>query len=107
MDDLLNIDACTLPTRERPLRLAEFDELFADSVRSVTWAADRVVMHLEGDPQLPGRVRSLVDRETACCSFFTFAVEDSGSDLVLDVTVPPERRELLRALADRAVRSSS
>lgn len=27
--------ACTLPTAERPLRLAEFEELFATAVRGV------------------------------------------------------------------------
>ena len=29
-------DACTLPTVDRPLRLAEFDDLFATAVRDVT-----------------------------------------------------------------------
>jgi len=28
-------DACTLPTAERPLRLAELDDLFATAVRAV------------------------------------------------------------------------
>jgi len=30
------VDACTLPTREQPLRLAEFDELFASTLRAVS-----------------------------------------------------------------------
>ena len=34
-DELMNTDACTLPTAERPYRLAEFDSRFSEAVRSV------------------------------------------------------------------------
>jgi hypothetical protein len=47
-------------------------------------------------------VRDLVSRETACCSFFGFVVEGREDDLTLHVSVPPERRAILDALADRA-----
>jgi hypothetical protein len=71
------VDACTLPTAEQPLRVAEFDALFAASLRTIeqpsaTPARARLV--LAGDEDLAARVQRLVDAETACCSFFTLAV---------------------------------
>jgi hypothetical protein len=35
MDDLLNTDACSMPNADRPVRLEEFDALFATAVRGV------------------------------------------------------------------------
>jgi hypothetical protein len=96
--------ACTLPSAERPLRLTEFDELFAVAVRG---------LHRSGPTELsltiaaaPGRadlVRDLTRRETECCSFFTFRLDD-GDPLLLRVTVPPAYADVLDALADQASR---
>lgn len=102
MENLINTDACTLPTAERPFRLAEFDALFAWSARSVTRDEAGVRIHLVGAPGLREHVRDLAERETACCSFFTFLIEGEDSDLILGISVPPERREILDALSARA-----
>ena len=107
MDELLATDVCSLPIAERPLRLAEFDELFASSARSVTRLdGSGVRIHLAGGPGLREQVRGLAEREAACCSFFDFVVDGDDDDLVLAVSVPIERREILDALADRAVKRS-
>jgi len=98
----MTTDACTMPTADRPLRLAEFDALFTTSARRVTRDAKGVRIHLEGDSTLRERVRDLAERETACCSFFTFAIEGPSNAVVLDISVPINRREILDALADRA-----
>lgn len=102
MENLLTTDACTMPTAERPLRLAEFDDLFATSVRGVLRRGDGVLMQLTGTEGLLERVRDLAARETACCSFFTFTIEGTDQDLTLDISVPPDRQEILDALAERA-----
>lgn len=102
MDTLLTTDACTMPTAERPLRLAEFDDLFATAVRSVERRGDDVRIHLTGPDGLAGQVRDLTDREASCCSFFTFAIEGTSKDLTLDISVPAARQEILDALARRA-----
>jgi len=102
MESLLNTDACTLPTAERPLRLAEFDALFAKAVRRVERRGSDVRMHLTGGEGLAERVRDLTERESSCCSFFTFGVEGTDQDLALDVSVPPARQEILDALVKRA-----
>lgn len=47
-------EACTLPTAERPLRVAGFDELFATAVREVR-REDQVRLVLDLNPPAGGR----------------------------------------------------
>ncbi|GHJ56456.1 hypothetical protein Nm8I071_57630 [Nonomuraea sp. TT08I-71] len=97
-------DACTLPTAERPLRLAEFDQLFRDAVRGADRvSAQHLRLHLAGDAQIEQTARDLTARESSCCSFFAFALSRSGPDaLTLDVRVPAAHVDVLDGLADRA-----
>lgn len=102
-------DACTLPTAERPTRVAEFDDLFATAV---TWVErpepTRLRLGLPADPEVAGRAANLAVRENDCCAFFTFALTTSGRTVHLEVTVPPAYAEVLDGLAARvppAVRS--
>jgi hypothetical protein len=100
-------DACTLPTAERPVRLAEFDDLFATAVRRVDpVSATRARLHLAGPAGLAARVRDLAARETECCSFFTFTTTEEpagdGEAVVLDVEVPAAHADVLATLTRRA-----
>ncbi len=96
-------DACTLPTAEKPLRLAEFDRVFATSVRAVEGVTPtRARLDLAADPAVAARVANLVVREAGCCSFFTFSLVATGGGLVLEVAVPPEHVDVLDALVARA-----
>ena len=90
-----------LATAERPLRLAEFDDLFTSALRgqqrlSPTTLRWRLV------PSAEAAVRDLIARETACCSFFTFTVSPGGEVVGVDVEVPAAHVEVLDALAMRA-----
>lgn len=96
-----------MPTVERPLRLAEFDALFASAVRSVERRGPDVRLHLAGDEGLAERVADLAGRESSCCSFFTFALDGNDEDLTLDISVPPARQQILDALAERATELSA
>jgi hypothetical protein len=110
--DWVPVAACTLPTAEQPLRVAEFDALFASALRTVELgdpAASRVRLVLAGDMDLPDRVQRLADAETACCSFFSFRVTplseapaDDTTVVALDVEVPLDRAGVLAALVQRA-----
>jgi hypothetical protein len=102
MDLLRTTEACTLPTAQRPLRLAEFDSIFSSAVQSVTRTEAEVVIRLVGNSGLREQIRDLAERETACCSFFTFAIEGGDDEVELRVSVPPARRDILDALASRA-----
>jgi hypothetical protein len=108
MEILLNAHACTLPTTERPLRLAEFDRLFATQVQRVDRdARGHVRLHFAGEPGVRDMVRDLTERESSCCSFFTFTLSEAEHDLTLDITVPTARQDILDALAVRAEELSS
>jgi hypothetical protein len=91
-------DGCTLPTEQRPLRRAEFDDLFTTLVRAERVAPGHLRLFLNADPET---VRDLTNRETECCSFFHFTVSPRSRGVVLDIEVPPVRVGVLDAIADR------
>jgi hypothetical protein len=96
--------ACTLPTAQQPLRVADFDALLADAVQRIEHPQPtRLHLDLEPSPQTAGRAAELAMAETACCSFFTFTLTASEGGLALDITVPERHAAVLQALADRAV----
>lgn len=96
-------EACTLPTAERPLRVAEFDALFAEATRGVRRVSPELLrFELVSDPDVAARSAELAARETTCCSFFTFTLTADGAGLWLDVAVPGSRTDVLDALAARA-----
>jgi hypothetical protein len=100
-DEVWVPDACSLPSAELPLRLAEFDELFATAVRGEhRLSATRLRLLL--DPAAEPRARDLTGRETQCCSFFTFTFAPADGAVQLDVEVPAAHVDVLDALAQRA-----
>ncbi|MGC4897129.1 hypothetical protein [Micromonospora sp. DT31] len=102
MSDSWAPDACTLPTAERPLRLAEFDRLFHDALRDVDRLSTRH-LRLRLDGSAEAALRDVVARESACCSFFTFDLtRPAGHALTLDIRVPAAHAGVLDALAERA-----
>jgi hypothetical protein len=108
--DLLPIDDfCTLPTAALPARLMEFDEFFRRQVsaprRIGPHRAEFTFASVDG---LYAQIADLVARESACCSFFEFTIDQrsqpSAKDqLVLRVGVPQSYDDVLETLMDRAV----
>jgi hypothetical protein len=95
--------SCTLPTADRPLRVAEFDDLLDRAVTGAERPApERLTLRLEPTPEVAATTAGLAARETACCSFFTFALTATAGELTLDVTVPPAHVAVLDALEGRA-----
>ncbi len=95
-------EACTLPTAGRPLREAEFDELFTTSRGVARPAPTHLRIALDPTPEVAARAAALAVRETRCCAFFTFAVVAAEGQVRLEVTVAPARVDVLDALQDRA-----
>jgi len=93
-------DACTLPTSDRPLRIAEFDDLFTFVVRAERRAPTLLDLVLRRIVEAPAR--DLAKRESECCSFFTFRFDADGDDVVMHVEVPGGQVEVLDALEARA-----
>lgn len=103
MSDLAWVpQSCTLPTEERPLRVAEWDELFVEQLASMSRPGPlRLHLDLAGGPGIEERVRGLAEREGGCCSFFTFTITP-GEDLIgLDIAVDQQHAAVLEALATR------
>src|SRR5262245_34762658 len=97
------ISACTLQAAARPGRVAEFDEAFAAGLRH----AERVrrthaSWGRRGDRGRGEALAGLLDRESQCCSFFTFGQRAEGDTVTVDVTVPPGHADALAVLAGRA-----
>ncbi|HEU4946143.1 MAG TPA: hypothetical protein VFT31_03210 [Kribbella sp.] len=94
--------SCTLPTAERPLRVAEFDDLFTTAVRDVV-RVEPTTLKLTLDRSSETRARELAGRESSCCSFFGFDFTRSGDEtVVMAVTVPDPQTAVLDAFAARA-----
>jgi thioredoxin len=95
-------DACTLPTADRPTRLAEFDGLFA-SLRGLRreepgWLR----LRLDDVEGVEEQARDLTARESSCCSFFDFYVHHEVGEVVVDVRVPESRVVVLDGLTAQA-----
>jgi hypothetical protein len=96
-------EACTLPSVQRPLRVAEFTAFFAEEVRDVRRdEPGRLRLSLRNEPRTAGRAAELMARETGCCSFFTFTLTATGGELSLEIDVPGRHVEVLDALAAHA-----
>ena len=109
MSDLAWVpQSCTLPTEEQPLRIAEWDALFAEC-KAVPSRPQPLRLHLElaAGPGVEERVRDLAERESGCCSFFAFAVSggegggNGSGSIGLDISVDPAHEAVLNALAAR------
>ncbi|MGW0916957.1 hypothetical protein ACWD1Z_35400 [Streptomyces sp. NPDC002784] len=95
--------SCTLPTEERPLRVAEWDGLFAERLKELSRPGPlRLLLDLGSDNSADGRVRELVEKESGCCSFFAFTVTADTGTLLLDISVEEVHAPVLDALAARA-----
>ncbi|MFK0142820.1 hypothetical protein [Streptomyces murinus] len=95
--------SCTLPTAERPLRVAEWDGLFAERLVEVVRSQPLTLrLELTGGSGVADQVRDLAEREGGCCSFFTFAVTSGGDGIGVEVSVDASHEQVLDALAARA-----
>jgi len=93
--------ACTLPTAQQPLRIAEFDDLFTTALIDVH-RVDGTRLRLELKAEAETTARDLTARESQCCSFFGFTFTRAEDVLHLEVEVPPVHNEVLDGLEARA-----
>lgn len=92
-------DACTLPTSERPLRIAEFGDLFGHVLRWTRSETTRLDLVLPSD--IESAARHLARRESECCSFFMFTFDLVGENIVMHICVPPSQVAVLDAIETR------
>jgi hypothetical protein len=95
-------ESCTLPTSERPLRVAEFDALFRTAVTGQQrTAATLLELSLTSEPEVAAAAAALAVRESRCCSFFRFAITVDPREVQLTVRVPETHVDVLDAVAER------
>lgn len=95
-------ESCTLPTAEQPLRVAEFDDLFATAVAPAERLGSTTLrVHLPAGDEVVSTARDLAARETGCCSFFAFEVRSSSSGTELEVRVTKSQTAVLDAMQER------
>jgi hypothetical protein len=96
-------EACTLPAAQLPERRAEFSRLFADCVLTIDRPQpDWLRLHLKPTADAARRAAELAVAESACCSFFSFALRVTGGTVALEVIVPENQVAALDGLADLA-----
>ncbi len=94
-------EACTLPTVEQPLRVAEFDGLLATAVRPLK-RVSRTELRIHLPAAAETAARDLTARESGCCAFFVFELRAAASGTELRVRVPESRSAVLDAMQQRA-----
>src|SRR4051794_34536524 len=87
--------ACALPTVDQPLRVAEFDDLFANDVLGVEETPRGIRLKLRPAPDVVARAAGLAARETGCCSFFTFELTITEGRTEMIVSAEPSHRQVL------------
>lgn len=97
--------ACTLPTEEQPLRVAEFDDFFSQDAVGLNWLSpNQLRIDVRAEPDAASHAASLAVRESGCCSFFTFELPISAGAVGLVVSTVKTHAAVLEALGDRAER---
>ncbi|MFF9851135.1 hypothetical protein [Streptomyces litmocidini] len=94
--------SCTLPTEEQPLRVAEWDALFAERLQALSRPQPlHLRLDLADGDGVEARIQDLAERESGCCSFFTFTLTSRKDVIHLDVSVGRAHEAVLDALASR------
>jgi hypothetical protein len=83
--------ACTLGGADYAERLAWIARLNHDGL--LGHERHDATLELRYDATVRDRVHELVRKESECCAFLTFALDESGSDVRLTITAPERVRD--------------
>ena len=84
---------------QRPLRIAEFDNLFAAVQRSIRPEPTGLDLVLPRSAE--AKARELGDQESLCCSFFSFEFELTATQVFMHIRVPQAQIGVLDAIEAR------
>lgn len=91
--------SCSLDEHDAKQRNAEFADVVARGLRHRERPSDyRVRLVFENRQGLGDDIRQLARRESQCCGFFSFDLDTTGENIVLQVTAPPDKFAYLDAL---------
>ena len=91
--------ACSLAEQDAAARNAEFVDVVERGLRHRERPSDCTVrLVFDNWDALDQNIRELARRESQCCGFFSFDIEVTGDDIVLQVNAPPENVAYLHKL---------
>ena len=91
--------SCTLDDQAAARRNAEFADVIARGLRHRGRTPEGVVRLVFINKQgMEADIRALAGRESECCGFFSFDVDVSDDDIVLQVAAPDDKAEYLDTL---------
>ena len=93
--------SCTLPTAERPVRLAEFHTLLDSATTSQRHDDTHLTLCFDDADGLEAQARELTARESSCCSFFDFNVAKDAGQVIVGIQVPGQYSSILDSLESR------
>jgi len=89
--------ACTLSADELGSRSAEWSALLAE-VTERQPTTDGMRLRLPNAPEVAAKAADLIAREVQCCAFFTFVLTVDADAVWLEVTTPPDGRDVVDRL---------
>ena len=89
--------ACSLDAAGQRARGRDWSAI-ADLALDRHWDGDTLRLAFANDADVAADITRLAVLEQKCCPFFSFTVRVDAGTLTLDVTAPPEARELVSAL---------
>lgn len=99
-DDTTDRFACTLDPRGAQQRLSQVRAL-TDRLQRRERLDDRLVLTFESGQNTVDLVEEFVRDESRCCGFFGFDIRHDGTEVMLELTAPPQAGHML----DAAMRS--
>jgi hypothetical protein len=94
--------ACTLDAAQMSERVASIDALLDDALLDQSEIDGGLRTRFRDAPGVEARIRDLIDAESRCCAFLSFAVGRDGDALWLDITGAPEARPVIEQFFARA-----
>jgi Cd2+/Zn2+-exporting ATPase len=94
MTSSLALVACSLDSADQQQQLADWAGLLTQA-RTREMISDGVRYAFAADGELKARVEALAAAQHSCCSFLAFEIAETGDELELTVTAPPNGREAL------------
>ena len=90
--------ACTLSASDARSQLSEWQGILSHSVdNSERVSPNRLQLRFSADADIES-VINLAQRESACCTFFSFSIEIATDHLLLIIEVPNEAVQILDQL---------
>lgn len=92
--DRTDPSTCSLDGSELVDRARAWQDVLSRALSRETYEG-RVLSIYPSEPALLQRLRRLIAAEAECCSFLNFTVTEGPTETIVELTFPPEAREVV------------